>query len=171
MRWKIILILLIISLIVLFFLFSQEAGGLKNRQTEIQPVEITPSSTVSVFFGNTNNDPDVLNCGTTYPTSRQIKSEGDKYLAVLAELLNGPTNTEKDQGFFTAINSGIKLPDLVLSDGVMTVNFAADIETAVGGSCRVAAIRSQIENTLKQFTEIKEVVIAVDGRVADALQP
>ncbi len=171
MRKKIILIFLVISLIVLFFLFSQEAGGWKNRQPEFQSAVTATPLTVSVFFGNTNNDPDVLNCGTTYPASRQIKSEGDKYLAVLAELLNGPTNTEKDQGFFTAINSGIKLPEVVLTDGVMTVNFASDIETAVGGSCRVAAIRSQIENTLKQFPEVKEVIIAVDGRIADALQP
>ena len=41
----------------------------------------------------------------------------------------------------------------------------------VAGSCRVLAIRAQIESTLKQFPSIKKVVISVNGRTGEVLQP
>jgi len=35
----------------------------------------------------------------------------------------------------------------------------------------VGSIRSQIESTLKQFPSVKQVIISVDGRTDDILQP
>jgi len=45
------------------------------------------------------------------------------------------------------------------------------LEEAVGGSCRVTAIRSQIEQTLKQFSTVQSVIISIDNRTEDILQP
>jgi spore germination protein GerM len=45
------------------------------------------------------------------------------------------------------------------------------LEFQVGGSCRVAAIRAQITDTLKQFPPVDEVIISIDDRTEDILQP
>ncbi|PIP22172.1 MAG: hypothetical protein COX38_02115, partial [Candidatus Nealsonbacteria bacterium CG23_combo_of_CG06-09_8_20_14_all_39_25] len=45
------------------------------------------------------------------------------------------------------------------------------LEFQVGGSCKVSAIRAQITQTLKQFPTVDEVVISINGRTEDILQP
>jgi len=45
------------------------------------------------------------------------------------------------------------------------------LQYQVGGSCRVSAIRAQIIETLKQFSTVKNVVISINGRTEDILQP
>jgi spore germination protein GerM len=56
-------------------------------------------------------------------------------------------------------------------NGIAKVDFDKQIEYQLGGSCRVSALRSQIEETLKQFPTVHKVIISVDGRIDDALQP
>ncbi len=53
----------------------------------------------------------------------------------------------------------------------VSVDFDETLEKAVGGSCRVAAIRSQITKTLLQFPSFKKVIISINGRTEDILQP
>ena len=91
----------------------------------------------------------------------------------MAELFKGPTEDEKNQGFFTSINDGVLLQSLMIGmeSGTAWADFNEQLEYQVGGSCRVSAIRAQIEQTLKQFSTIKNVVISIDGRTEDILQP
>jgi hypothetical protein len=189
MKKNILWALLIISLIILVVLTLRVVGGEDGwicsegnwvshghpnspQPTTpcvlVEPIITNELSTVLIFFGNTKIDPNVLNCEITHSVSRQVLLSDDKYGAVIAELLQGPSEEETNLGFFTSINSGVKLPKIIFSAGVLTVDFDVDLEKAVGGSCRVSAIRSQITNTLKQFSEVSEVII---GRVADVLQP
>jgi spore germination protein GerM len=88
----------------------------------------------------------------------------------LEYLLQGPAENEKKE-FFTSINPGVKVNSLEIEDGIAKVDFSKEIEEDAGGSCRVLSIRAQITETLKQFPTVKNVVISVDGRVDDALQP
>jgi spore germination protein GerM len=60
---------------------------------------------------------------------------------------------------------------LTIEDGVAKVDFNEQLEYEVSGSCRVSAIRAQITETLKQFPTVKEVIISIDGRTEDILQP
>lgn len=156
-----------------FSFFQSDSSCLEAKPSVVvEPAVVEPqASAAQIFFGNTQKDPETLNCNLTYGATRQIVFGSDKYTAVLAALLEGPTAAEKKSGFFTTINPNLKTPQITLTNGVLRVNFAADFEQAVGGSCRVAAIRSQITNTLKQFPEVKEVIISVEGRVEDVLQP
>ena len=91
--------------------------------------------------------------------------------AALEQLLRGPTEAEKAQGFFTSINSGVKIQSLTIQAGTAYVDFDDQIEFQVGGSCRVSAIRAEITQTLKQFPTVSEVIISVNGRTEDILQP
>ena len=162
-----------------------------------KPGEVTISEepekefkTISVFFSNVKNDPEALDCETTYPVERVLGRMTDNeksalgefaYLAV-ADLLKGPTEQEKAQGFFTSITAGARVQRVIIEGGIAHVDFndrlnegIARLAEASGGaragSCRVRAIRSQITETLKQFPEIKEVIISVNGESEGILQP
>lgn len=166
----------------------------------VQPVRENDFRTLSVFFSNSKNDPGSLNCEQTYPVERVLGriSDNEKsalgefaYLAV-ADLLKGPTEQEKAQGFFTSINDGVRVQRVIIESGVAHVDFNDRLNENISGSCKVhpalknrneicqrqsdfkcgvQAIRSQITETLKQFPEIKEVVISVNGNSEEVLQP
>jgi spore germination protein GerM len=114
-------------------------------------------------------------CNKVLAVEREVdKTEGIARVA-LEELLKGPSQAETDLGFTTTINSGVKIQKLEITPptggGVAKVDFDEQLEKAVGGSCRVSAIRAQITETLKQFSTVNSVIISINGRTEDILQP
>jgi hypothetical protein len=149
-------------------------SGLAENDKEIKiPVVLTPIgyTKIKVYFNNDKMDPEI-SCNKVFAAEREILKIEAIGTAVVNELLNGPTQAEKDQGFFTNINSGVRLLSLnVDENGTAYADFDKQLETGIGGSCKVAAIRAQITETLKQFPTVKNVVISIDGRTEDILQP
>ena len=125
---------------------------------------------VKVFFNNDKLDPE-FSCNKVFPVEREIPKTQAVARAALEELLKGASDSDKKQGFFTSINPGVKIQKLVIENGVAKVEFDEQLEFQVGGSCRVSAIRAQIRETLKQFPTVGEVIISIDGRTEDILQP
>lgn len=158
----IIIVVLILAAIAGYFGFY-----LLARKVE-KPEE---SMTVKVFFGNSILDPEVLDCQKVFPVERKVPKTLAVAGAALEELLKGPSASEKEQGFGTSINPGVKIQKLTIEDGVAKVDFDEQLEFQVGGSCRVTAIRAQITQTLKQFSTVQNVIISLDGRTEDILQP
>lgn len=125
---------------------------------------------VKVYFNNNKLDPDV-SCNKVFPVDREIAKTSAVARAALEELLKGSDGREKSQGFFTSINENVKINSLKIENNIAKVDFNGQLEFQVGGSCRVSAIRAQIEETLKQFPTVKSVIISVNGRTEDILQP
>ncbi len=125
---------------------------------------------VLAYFSNNNLDPEI-SCNKTFAVARLVPKTQLVLRAAIEELLKGPTPTEKELGFGTSINSGVTINSAKISGDTATIDFSKKIEENAGGSCRVSAIRSQITNTAKQFPSIKNVVISVEGRTEDILQP
>ncbi|MFH1392074.1 MAG: GerMN domain-containing protein [bacterium] len=72
----------------------------------------------------------------------------------------------------TAIPAGTKLLSLQIKDSIAIAEFSKELQNYGGGSCRVAAIRAQIENTLKQFPTVNQVIISIEGMSPEeVLQP
>ena len=65
----------------------------------------------------------------------------------------------------------MRIQSLTIENSVAKVDFDEQLEFQVGGSCRVTAIRAQIRETLKQFPIIDSVIISINGRTEDVLQP
>ncbi len=126
--------------------------------------------TIKAYFNNDKMDPE-FSCNKVFLVEREIPKTQAVARAALEELLKGPTTEEKSAGFFTSINPGVKIQKLNIENGVIKVDFDEQIEFQVGGSCRVSAIRAQIIETLKQFPTVESVVISVNGRTEDILQP
>jgi len=125
---------------------------------------------LKIYFNNSNLDPE-MSCHKVFSVEREVAKTSAVARAALTELLKGVSEQEKSQGFFTSINEGVIIQSLSIENGVANVDFDEQLEYQMGGSCRVSAIRAQIIETLKQFPTVKEVVISVNGRTEDILQP
>ncbi|GAG64263.1 unnamed protein product [marine sediment metagenome] len=86
-------------------------------------------------------------------------------------LLRGATQEEIDQGFVSNINSGVRIQSLTIENSIAKIDFDEQLGFQVGGSCRVAAIWAQITETLKQFPSVDSIIISINGRTEDILQP
>lgn len=158
------------DLIVEVFEYSARDGEVINLVRV--PVELasTEKSKVKVHFNNSRLDPEVT-CVKTFAVEREIyKTQEVAYLA-LSELLAGPTVAEQKANYQTSINKGVRINSIRIDSGTAYVDFNETLEAEVGGSCRVASIRWQITNTLKEFPTVKNVVISINGRTEDILQP
>ncbi|MFA6918120.1 MAG: Gmad2 immunoglobulin-like domain-containing protein [Candidatus Gracilibacteria bacterium] len=131
----------------------------------------TETLTVKAFFGNTKIDPNVRFCERTYAVTRTIPKTKSVAREAILELLKGVSATEKAKGFVTQLNEGIQIQKLVIKNGVASIDFNQALQEKVGGSCRVATIRSQITQTLKQFSSVQSVIISIDGESETILQP
>lgn len=150
-------------------------SGLPQNDKEIKiPVNLPLIETmkVKVFFNNNKMDPEV-SCNKVFPVEREIPKTESTGSASLLELFKGPTEEEKNAGFFTSINDGVRLQTLMIGmdSGIARADFNEQLQAGVGGSCKVSAIRAQITETLKQFSTIKSVEISINGRTEDILQP
>lgn len=113
-------------------------------------------------------------CTKVFPVKRAI---GFHDIGPPWQVLLEPTDAEKAQGYFTAIPEGVELlkySPLKGADGAMEFNldFSEEMKN-VAGSCRVQAIRAQIEQTVRDgYTGNERVIITVAGGDPDeALQP
>jgi spore germination protein GerM len=125
--------------------------------------------TIKVYFPKTGQFE--TDCRIVNPINRKIPKTTAVAKAAITELLKGPTEQEKEAGFFTSLNPGVKLNSLSIIDGVASVDFSEELDKDIGGSCRVTSISSQISETLKQFPTVQSVKISINGRTEDILQP
>ena len=168
---------LVITLILILFSFFLWRGLAQKNLDTISPTpgDVTPPAMevekqkISVFFSSKKEDPETLNCDLVFPLTRFIPGD-DKAVAraALTELFRGLSPEEKAAGYFTLLPEGLSVGSLTITDGVATVDVLGPLQG--GGSCRIAAIYNQIEETLTQFPTISSIVLLVNGE-AEALQP
>jgi spore germination protein GerM len=132
----------------------------------------TKTMIVKVFFNNPETDPNwSFECSNVFAVERTIPKTDAVALAAINELLKGPTAAEKEKGYMSNINSGVKVKNLSIKDSVAKIDFNEQLQFQVGGSCKVSAIYAQIKQTLKQFPSVKDVIISINGQTEDILQP
>jgi hypothetical protein len=100
-----------------------------------------------LLWGSPGGD---ANLGTAIPTPEEV----------LAYPGRGPDWGER-----------VALQGLTIADGVATASFSPELRAYGGGSLRVKLIREQIAQTLRQFPEVSEVRIAIDGQTEGVLEP
>jgi hypothetical protein len=128
--------------------------------------------TIKIFLSDSRfvNEP-YFDCSRTIAVERKVPKTLAVARATLEALLRGATQEEINQGFVSNINSGVRIQNLTIENSIAKVDFDEQLEFQVGGSCRVAAIRSQITETLKQFPTVDSVIISINDRTEDILQP
>jgi len=134
----------------------------------------TPDETmiVKIYFNNPDIDPNWdFECSNVLAVEREIPKTKGVAMAAITELLKGPTAAEKNSGYMTNINSGVKVQSLTVQNGVAKIDFNEQLQYQVGGSCRTSAIIAQIKQTLKQFSAVNSVIISINGETEVILQP
>ena len=132
--------------------------------------------TIKIFLSDSRfvNEP-YFDCSRTRAVERQVPKTSGVARAALGALLRGAIEEEINQGFVSNINSGVRIQKLTIDPptggGIAKIDFDEQLEFQVGGSCKVSAIRAQITETLKQFPTIDSVVISINDRTEDILQP
>jgi len=126
---------------------------------------------VLVYFGNSNINRSGGDCASVSPVKRQIAKTTQTARRALENLFLGPNIDEQGNGYFTSLNPGINIQNLTIEKGIARVDLDEQLQYQVAGSCRVSAIRSQIEETLMQFPTVQTVIISINGRTEDILQP
>lgn len=131
-----------------------------NEETAIEEVE--------VYFMTVEDGAEEV-----VPVQREVPEGSEPVEIALQELLRGPSDEEDAEGYTTAINEEVSIQEIEIDedDGLVYVNFSAELNEGVAGSATVTAIREQIERTLLQFGWAEEVVIAVEGETEGVLQP
>jgi hypothetical protein len=154
------------------FEYSAKDGSEINKVSIPISFQSVETISVKVFFNNLSQDPDFRDCTKVFAVDRRIPKTSSPATAAVQQLLKGPTGAEQQQGFETNINRDTQLNKLTITNGIATADFSEALARNVAGSCRVMAVTSQIENTLQQFSSIRDVVITVEGKsAAEVLQP
>jgi len=123
---------------------------------------------VKVYFSKADSN----ECGLTYPVERMVAGKIAIYRAALEELLKGPNADDVAAGYRTSIPGGVKLKSVAAdAAGTVTADFDDRLAKGVAGACRVESIRAQIGATLKQFPEVHDVVISINGDTEGILEP
>jgi spore germination protein GerM len=168
-RWLIIGVLLVAIAAILSIVtahplspsFSSD-GGASSTIVESGKREIM------VFFPNTKLDP-AISCTKVFPVGRVVDDTPFIMQNALEELLKGPTAEEKKAGYVNEISDKAKLQSVIADEGDVAVDFNPDFNPG-GGSCRVTAIRAEITETLKQFPNVRNILITANGKT-DVLEP
>ncbi len=146
-------------------------GNTTGAAIIVTPQPIEKKITLQLFFSNTEKKPSRLDCSNVYAATRSFSFTKAVARASLEALLAGPTEDEKSKGYVTLIPDGVLIQSLRIDDSIAYVDFNEKLENGVAGSCRVSTIIAQISETLKQFDTVDEVVISINGRTEDILQP
>lgn len=149
---------------------AKDGSEIDKVKVPLQLQAIQPTKVVEVYFGSMASAGED-ECLKAMPLERHVPETNALARAAVAELLKGPTLQERQAGYFTSLPPDVTINRLAITDGVTEVDFSDTLERGVGGSCRVTAIRNQIIKTLKQFASVKDVVISINGRTEDILQP
>ncbi len=155
------------------------AAGTLYIGSEMNGLEIPvrlPTATMTVKYfarpagGSASGEPINVECSDVIALEAIVPRSSLPVETTLRYLLEG--KLWEGMAAPSAIPRGTRLESLKVSGGTATAVFSPELQNYGGGSCNVQAIRAQIEQTLKQFSSIKNVVISVVGKTAaETLQP
>lgn len=129
---------------------------------------------LAVYFGSSKFSGvarAVDDCKNVLVAERKVPKTTMIARAALTELLKGPREEEKEEGYFTAIAPGVEIKGLVIENGIAKADFNEALGAGVDSACESLTIREQIARTLKQFPTVKEVIISINGKTESILQP
>jgi hypothetical protein len=156
-----------------FISFSRQKDimhSILNTVVFPRPYEAASKMKVKVFFGSSEKVP-TLDCGAVYPVEREVIKTIAPARAALEELLSGPTEEEKQAGYFSAVPSGSRLVSLNIKEGMASAVLNEDAQSG-GGSCSMEARLAQIRQTLLQFPTVKNVQVSVEMKApGESFQP
>ena len=146
-----------------FFTYSAKDGSEQDRLTipvQFQPFKVTRANVYLRPQSATTDCSKVEAWEVGFPKTL-IPTEATlrRLLAIQPEEKFGT----RSKPLVSVLPAGVELRSLVVNKGTATATFSSALQDGVSDSCRVTAIRAQIERTMKQFSGVIRVVIRVEG--------
>lgn len=174
---KNIFIIAIIILIVFGISIYWQKRGTNKAEVSKEPGEenltfpesLLPGAenmmTLGVYFGNEKfSVGTTTDCKKVFVLERKVPKTTSVARAALLELFKGLTEAEKNDGYFTAIGSGVEIKSLAIENGIAKADFNEVLKAGADNACKSSTIREQVVRTLKQFPTVKDAVISINGK-------
>jgi hypothetical protein len=155
---------------VLRFLSANPSGLPQNQkvfEVKVNFVQTTPTRKILLYYYNPELDKDEqgnIKCSRDglVAIEKEVSVNKTSIPDVINLLLKGTENLsaeQKAQGITTEFPlEGLSLEEAVLkADGTLVLTFDDPLNKTSGGSCRVGILWFQIEETAKQFEDVKKV--------------
>jgi hypothetical protein len=156
--------------IVILLVFTQIVGLSAFGQTASRKERSGRELSVSVYFTNPELPGYRDDCGDGGFVIRKIPATRRVADAALKLLFAGPTEEEKAKGLESLAPLGSFYLGVSIKNGTATVNFRPGAEKYLyvsGGLCDQARALTPIDKTLKQFSSVKSVVYAINGKIIE----
>lgn len=132
-----------------------------TKTEEIKPDEkIQPKEKeVSVFFLKLDEKSEKI-----YLSSVKRKVQDKQILSLaLEQLIKGPTASEQNKGYITAVPSHLKIRGIDIKGKTAEIDFNGVIEEGAAGDILLKRIQ-QIVNTATQFDNVDSIIIKINGQ-------
>lgn len=156
--------------IVILLAFLQIAAPSASGQTVSKKTRGGREMSVRVYFTNPELPGYRDDCGEGGFIIRKIPATRRVADAALKLLFAGPTDEEKAKGLQSLAPLGRFYLGVSIKNGTAIVNFRSGAEKYLyvsGGLCDQARTLTPIAETLKQFSAIKSVVYAINGKIIE----
>ncbi|MCD6107515.1 MAG: GerMN domain-containing protein [Caldisericaceae bacterium] len=154
------------------FLISAKDGTTTEKEEKTLSYKVE-YQLINIYLPNSVKNPEMIDCEKVYPLERRIKKESkNPAIDALRFLINGPTEKEKELGYLDSMIPQSTSVNFVKTEGEsVVVDFGKEFLNITGGSCKVQAIRAEIEQTVKQFYPDYNIIISANGNREEVLQP
>lgn len=167
---------ILVSTLFLALLF---VGGcvIKKEVPENKPPEVVApivtepeqkTMRVKIYFNNTKLNPNSEDCSKVFLVDRLVLKTETPAVTTLQELFKGPNEGEKNQGYTSWFSDKTQdiLKSLKVVEGTAYVNLkdVREIIPNASASCGSAQFLAEVETTLKQYSAVKTVIFAIEGK-------
>lgn len=169
---------------------SKALAEAKSQATEPIQAEVT----VKVYFGNKTMAPSPSDCGAVFPVERVIPNDLIVRRRAIEEFLAGPTPGEAAQGYFSGLptkeeiiayrekiktetgtapyeGDEIKIKSVKILAGAAYVVFSKEFLAYGNDPCRLGLIKAALRESLKQFPRVGGVMISIEGKENEMINP
>lgn len=164
-RWVpvLIFVVLLITIGAVFVLGPQSGNKVK-----LNLVETMPSRQVLVYF-NKSKGSEIVSEPVKRDFPDPVPRTGREKLAyAMTQLLEGPTEAEKDMGYFTEIPEGTRLLSVEEEADRIEINLSKEFASGGGSSSMVQRL-AQVTKTAVSVRQQKPVYLKVEGQQLDVL--
>ena len=142
---------------------NNSSPSFSTTETTTDEDNDTTQKEVSVFFsrGSSGELVDVLR---TLP--EQLQKQPIRF--AVGELLKGPNDTEKKQGFFTEIPAGTELLGVSRRDAVITVDMSKKFASGAGSNSMIQRVE-ELKRTVYALDKKHQLRVSIEGKPLDVM--
>lgn len=128
---------------------------------------LAAATSLRVYFNHAGLAATPTDCAIVFERRREVPSTEAVATAALNQLFAGPTEAEREAGYrspFSATTAGL-LKRVFVEHGTAYVdlNDPRALLPGATSSCGAAEFNAAIERTLRQFSTVRRVILAIDG--------